>query len=202
VIGLILVGWATPTELAAFGTLAVLVLAALKRVLTLDALIRSVRGTLVVSVMMLMIILGSTTFSQILAFSGASNGLIRWATGLEMDRYLILLSMFLVLVLLGMFMDQLSIMMLTLPIFIPLVTVFQFDPVWFGVIMLLALELSLVTPPFGLLLFVMVGVGPPGTTIGAVSRAAAPYIGCSLLLILLLVAFPQIALWLPGQMLN
>lgn len=202
VIGLILLGWATPTESAAFGTVAVMILAGLKRVLTLDALIKAVRGTLVVSVMMLMIIIGSTTFSQILAFSGASNGMIRWATGLEMDRYMILLAMFLVLVLLGMFMDQLSIMMLTLPIFIPLITVFQFDPVWFGVVMLLALELSLVTPPFGLLLFVMVGVGPPGTTIGAVARAAAPYIGCSLLLILLMVAFPQIALWLPSVMLR
>lgn len=201
VVGLILLGWATPTESAAFGALAVVILALWKRSLTLEAVIRSFRGTLLVSGMMLMIILGSTTFSQILAFSGASAGMIQWATQLEMHPYWILLSMFLVLLLLGMFMDQLSIMMLTLPIFIPLITSLQFDPVWFGVIMLIALEMSLITPPFGLLLFVMVGVGPPGTRIGEVVYAALPYLACTLLLVLLLVLFPGLALWLPNWML-
>lgn len=202
VIGLILLGWATPTESAAFGALSVVVLAVIKRVLTFDVLVRSLRGTVTVSVMMLMIILGSTTFSQILAFSGASGGMINWATGLNVTPYLVLLAMFLVLLVLGMFMDQLSIMMLTLPIFIPLVTAYNFDPVWFGVIMLLALEMSLVTPPFGLLLFVMVGVGPPGTTLGEVAKAAAPYLASAIVLVLLLTAFPQIALWLPGTIFN
>ncbi len=202
VVGLILLGWATPTESAAFGAASVVLLAIVKRALTWEAIIRSFRGTILVSTMMLMIILGSTTFSQILAFSGASGGMIRWATGMDLNPYLVLLSMFVVLVVLGMFMDQLSIMMLTLPIFIPLVIAFEFNPVWFGVIMLLALEMSLVTPPFGLLLYVMVGVGPPGTKIGEVVRAAAPYLLCSLILVLLLVLFPQIALWLPERMLN
>lgn len=202
VVGLILLGWATPTESAAFGAASVVLLALLKRAMTLDALIRSFRGTVLVSGMMLMIILGSTTFSQILAFSGASTGMIRWATGLDMNPYMVLLAMFLVLIVLGMFMDQLSIMMLTLPIFMPLVLALEFNPVWFGVIMLLALEMSLTTPPFGLLLYVMVGVGPPGTKIGEVVRASLPYLGCSLLLVLLLVLFPQIALWLPERMLN
>ncbi|MCC6001185.1 MAG: TRAP transporter large permease [Pararhodobacter sp.] len=202
VVGLILLGWATPTESAAFGAASVVVLALIKRALTLEAIVKSFRGTILVSCMMLMIILGSTTFSQILAFSGASNGMIRWATGMDLNPYMVLLAMFIVLVVLGMFMDQLSIMMLTLPIFIPLIIAFEFNPVWFGVIMLLALEMSLVTPPFGLLLYVMVGVGPPGTKIGEVVRAALPYLGCSLLLVLLLVLFPQIALWLPERMLN
>lgn len=202
VIGLILLGWATPTESAAFGTISVVLLAALKGCLTREAIVRSLRGTLIVSVMMLMIILGSTTFSQILAFSGASAGMIRWSTGFEISPYLMLVAMILVLVLLGMFMDQLSIMMLTLPIFIPLVHALGFDPVWFGVIMLLALELSLATPPFGLLLFVMVGVAPPGTTVGQVAWAAAPFLLCSILLMVMLALEPQIALWLPGLMFN
>ena len=198
VVGVILLGWATPTESAAFGAVSVLLLAAVYRKLTWAAIVRSLRGTLSVSVMMLVIIIGSTTFSQLLAFSGASAGLISWATSFEVSSYVMLTAMFLVLVLLGMFMDQLSIMMLTLPIFMPLVVLYEFDPVWFGVVMLLALELSLATPPFGLLLFVMVGVSPPGTTVGQVARAALPYIGCTLLLVVLLTIFPQIALWLPN----
>lgn len=198
VVGLILLGWATPTESAAFGTLSVLFLAIVHRKLTLDAVIRALRGTLAVTVLMLVIIIGSTTFAQLLAFSGASQGLIAWATSFGAEAYIMLVAMFLVLLILGMFMDQLSIMMLTLPIFMPLVAIYGFNDVWFGVFMLLALEMSLVTPPFGLLLFVMVGVAPRGTTIGQVARAAFPYICCTLLLIVLLVIFPGIALWLPG----
>ncbi|MBN8244754.1 TRAP transporter large permease [Nitratireductor aquimarinus] len=198
VVGLILLGWATPTESAAFGALSVVVLAACYRTLSWQAVVRSLTGTLKVSAMMLMIIVGSTTFSQILAFSGASSGLISFATSFELNAYVVLAVMFLVLLLLGMFMDQLSIMMLTLPIFMPLVGLYGFDQIWFGVVMLLALELSLATPPFGLLLFVMVGVSPRGTTIGQVARAALPYIACTLLLVVLLALFPQLALWLPG----
>ncbi|MBU2486133.1 MAG: TRAP transporter large permease [Alphaproteobacteria bacterium] len=200
VVGLILLGWATPTESAAFGTLAVAILAAVYGKLTWASVIAAMRGTLMVSAMMLMIIVGSTTFSQILAFSGASTGLISYAMSFDFGFYAILALMFLVLILLGMFMDQLSIMMLTLPIFMPLASSYGFDPIWFGVIMLLALELSLATPPFGLLLFVMVGVSPPGTTIGQVAWAAAPYIACTLLLVLILAVFPELALWLPGMM--
>ena len=200
VVGLILLGWATPTESAAFGTLAVAILAAAYRKLTWASVIAAMQGTLMVSAMMLMIIVGSTTFSQILAFSGASTGLISYAMSFDFGFYAILALMFLVLIILGMFMDQLSIMMLTLPIFMPLASSYGFDPVWFGVIMLLALELSLATPPFGLLLFVMVGVSPPGTTIGQVAWAAAPYIACTLLLVLILAVFPDLALWLPGLM--
>ena len=198
VVGLILLGWATPTESAAFGTLAVAILAAVYGKLTWASVIAAMKGTLMVSAMMLMIIVGSTTFSQILAFSGASTGLISYAMSFDFGFYAILALMFLVLILLGMFMDQLSIMMLTLPIFMPLASSYGFDPIWFGVIMLLALELSLATPPFGLLLFVMVGVSPPGTTIGQVAWAAAPYIACTLLLVLILAVFPDLALWLPG----
>lgn len=200
VVGLILMGWATPTESAAFGTLSVAILAAIYRKLTWDSVVRALTGTIRVSAMMLMIIVGSTTFSQILAFSGASSGLIGWATSFDFGFFVMLTLMFLVLLVLGMFMDQLSIMMLTLPIFMPLASVYGFDPIWFGVIMLLALELSLATPPFGLLLFVMVGVSPKGTTIGQVARAALPYISCTLLLVILLAIFPQMATWLPGLM--
>ncbi|WP_421709438.1 TRAP transporter large permease [Algihabitans sp.] len=197
VIGLILLGWATPTESAAFGVLSVILLALLYRCLTWSAVVKALKGALAVTAMMFFIILGSTTFSQVLAFSGATSGLLAWATDFEVSRYVMLLGMLLILVVLGMFMDQLSMMMLTLPIFVPLVTSLGFDPIWFGILMLLALELSLSTPPFGMLLFVMMGVGPPGTTLGEVALAAAPYIACTLLVMLLLTVFPEIVLFLP-----
>ncbi|MCJ1901698.1 TRAP transporter large permease subunit [Paracoccus versutus] len=202
VIGMILLGWATPSESAAFGTLAVLILALLKNVLTLKAIKASLMESLKVSGMMLVIILGSTTFSQIMAFSGASSGLIRFAESLELSPYLLIALMFLIVLILGMFMDQLSIMMLTIPIFMPLILLNGFDPVWFGVVLLLGLELSLATPPFGLLLFVMLSVSPAGTTLMEVARAAAPFILCTLLLVVIVTIFPQIALWLPGLIRN
>ncbi|ETX30264.1 TRAP transporter large permease [Roseivivax isoporae] len=198
VIGLILLGWATPTESAAFGVVAVLILAVAYRRLDRAVLVRSLRGTLAVSAMMLTIIVASTTFAQILAFSGASRGVVTWATSFEVSGYVMLVFIFLVLLVMGMFMDQLSIMMLSLPIFMPLVIHFGFDTVWFGVFMLVALELSLVTPPFGLLLFVMLGVAPRGTTLWDVTKAVFPYILCTLILLVLLVLFPPLATWLPS----
>ncbi|AWK90126.1 TRAP transporter large permease [Azospirillum thermophilum] len=200
VIGLMLLGWATPTESAAFGALSVVVLAALYRVLSWKVVVASLKGTLQVTGMMFLIILGSSTFSQLLAFSGATSGLIGWATGFEVSGHVMLLIMLLVLILLGMFMDQLSMMMLTLPIFMPLIAAYGFDPVWFGVVMLLALELGLATPPFGMQLFIMVGVSPPGTRLGDVARACTPYILCTLVMIFLLALFPDLALMLPRAM--
>ena len=199
VIGLILLGWATPTESAAFGAVSVGVLALCYGKLSVEVLMKALMGTLKVSGMMLMIIIGSTTFSQLLAFSGASSGMISFATGFDLGHYGMLAAMLAVLIVLGMFMDQLSIMMLTLPIFIPLTQMYGIDPVWFGVAMLLALEMSLATPPFGLLLFVMAGVAPKGTTLGQIARAVLPYLACSILLILALVIWPRLATWLPGM---
>ena len=109
-----------------------------------------------------------------------------------------LLIMFGILLVLGMFMDQLSMMLLTVPIFFPLAQTLQFDLIWFAVIVLLALEISFTTPPFGLLLFVMKGVSAPGTTMRDIYIAAMPYMGCAMLLVGLLILFPGIALWLPG----
>ena len=201
VIGVILVimmGIATPSESAAFGCLFVIVLAALYRSLTWDGIVKSVTGALKVTTMALLIIFGSATFSALLAFSGASSGLIKWATAFDLDPTTMLLVMFVILLILGMFMDQLSMMLLTVPIFFPLAETLGFDLIWFAVIVLLALEISFTTPPFGLLLFVMKGVSVPGTTMRDIYIAALPFIGCSILLVALMIAFPGIALWLPS----
>ncbi|QBF33204.1 TRAP transporter large permease subunit [Thalassococcus sp. S3] len=191
-------GIVTPSEAAAFGALGVLILAALFRCLTWDAMKKSVIGALRVTLMAYLIVFGSATFSQLLAFSGASRGLIEWATDFELAPVAMLLVMFAVLLILGMFMEQISMMLLTVPIFFPLATTLGFDPIWFGLIMLLALEISFTTPPFGLLLFVMKGVAPPDTTMRQIYLAAVPFILCSLCVVALLILFPQLALWLPG----
>ena len=191
VIGLIILGIATPTESAGFGALGVVILAALYRVLSWDVIVKSFAGSVRVTAMVLLIILASSTFSQLLAFTGASAGLIDWATKVDLAPIVMLLIMFGVLLILGMFMDQVSMMLITVPIFFPLAQTLQFDLVWFGLVMLLALEISLTTPPFGLLLFVMIGVAPRGTTLWQVALAAAPYIGCALIVLVLLIPVPR-----------
>ena len=191
-------GLITPSEAAAFGALGVLILAVVFRCLSWEAMKKSVIGALRVTLMAYLIVFGSATFSQLLAFSGASSGLIKWATSFDLAPIAMLLVMFGVLLLLGMFMEQISMMLLTVPIFFPLAVTLGFDPIWFGLIILLALEISFTTSPFGLLLFVMKGVAPKDTTMREIYGAAIPYMACSMLLVALLILFPQLALWLPG----
>lgn len=198
IIILMINGVVTPSEAAAFGALGVLILAVIYRCLTLEALKKSISGALRVTLMAYLIVFGSATFSQLLAFSGASRGLVNWAIGFDLEPVAMLMMMFAVLLILGMFMEQISIMLLTVPIFFPLAQTLGFDPIWFGLIMLLALEISFTTPPFGLLLFVMKGVSSPDTSMRDIYLAAMPFILCSLALVVLLVLFPSLALWLPG----
>ncbi len=198
VIVLIVQGWATPSESAAFGCVGVILLAIAYRTFTWRAFHRALFGALRVTAMALLIIFGSATFSKLLAFSGASGGLIDWATGFELPPLTLLLVMFGILLVLGMFMDQLSMMLLTVPVFFPLAAAQGFDLIWFAAVVLLALEIGFTTPPFGLLLFVMKGVAPPGTAMREIYAAAIPYIACAMLVVALLIAVPEIALWLPS----
>jgi len=197
VIGTILLGWATPSEAAAFGVASVLILTALFRCLTWKAFLGAVRGSLRVTAMVFFIIMGSSTFSQILAYSGATSGLVAWVTSIQVEPTLFLLMMFGIILLLGMLIDASSILMLTIPVFIPLAEALHFDLVWFGIILLMGIEMSGTTPPFGMLLFVMLGVAPRGTTLWQAARAAAPFLICDLILVTLLIIFPQLALYLP-----
>jgi tripartite ATP-independent transporter DctM subunit len=195
---IMLTGWATPTEAAALGAVSVIALAACYGELTWKAFVRSIDGALRVTVMAFLIIFGSATFAQVLAFTGASSGLMNWALGFDLSPIGMLLVMIGVLVFLGCFMDQLSMMLLTAPIFFPLAKTLGFDLTWFGLIMLLALEIGYTTPPFGLLLFVMKGVAPPGTSMRDIYLAGLPFIACVFLLIALIIVFPPIATWLPN----
>lgn len=200
VVGSILTGIATPTESGALGIVAVAVLALIFKALDTKAVTTAVTDAARVTGMTFLLITASSTFAQLLAFSGASSGMVRWATSLEMGPTETLLVMALILLILGMFMDQVSMMLITLPIFVPLATTLDFDMIWWGLIMLLMLEVSFTTPPFGLLLFVMYGVSPPGTTLPEVARAALPYIACVFLLIGLVIIFPALATFVPSLM--
>jgi tripartite ATP-independent transporter DctM subunit len=199
-VAMLLMGWATPSESAAFGALAVIVLGLVYRCLTWEAWRLSVVGSLKVTLMAFLIVFGSATFSQLLAFSGASSGLIQWSTSFDLSPIYMLLAIFMVLLVLGTFMEQISIMMLTVPFFFPLAQSLGFDLIWFGIVVLLSLEISFSTPPLGLLLFVMKGVAPAGTTMREIYLAAIPYILCSMLLVAILIVFPGLATWLPSYL--
>lgn len=200
VVGLIFLGIATPTEAAALGALGCLVLAFIYRGLSWEVLKTSVTGTLQVTIMMLMILTGSTAFAQILAYTGASQGLVEFALSIPLPPILVLIAMQIVLLIMGTFMEPLTIMMVTLPIFMPIVEKLAFNSLWFGAIMLLNMEMATTSPPFGLVLFVMKGVAPPGTTMGDIYKAGLPFLGCDAVAMALMMAFPGLVLWLPGLM--
>ena len=199
VVGALSAGWATPTECAALGAFATLVLAAGYRALTFDALMKALKGTAGISGMILFIILGATTFAQILSFSGASNGLVQLITGQGWSAGAIVAGMMLMLVFLGVFVDQVSMMMITLPIFIPIVQRLGIDPVWFGVMFLICMQLGLLLPPHGLLLMTMRGVAPAEVTTGHIFQAVVPYLVMSLLLLAAVFWLPEIATALPHR---
>jgi tripartite ATP-independent transporter DctM subunit len=201
VVGSILAGWATPTESAALGCVASFAIAAAYRMLSLAGLLAALRETAKISAMILFIIVASITFSQILTFSGASRGLLGLIEGLGLTPMAALLGMLGLLLFLGAFMDQVSMILITLPFFMPLARGLGFDPVWFGILMLIVMEISFTTPPFGLLLYVMKGVAPPDITMRQVYSAALPFIVLALMVLLVLVALPGLVTWLPDLML-
>jgi tripartite ATP-independent transporter DctM subunit len=198
VVGAMTGGWATPTESAALGALATIGLALIYRALTFEALIKSLKGTVAITGMILFIILGATTFSQILSFSGATDGLVSAILGQGLSPFAVLVGMMAMLIVLGIFVDQVSMMLITLPVFMPIVQRLGIDPIWFGVLFLICMQLGLLLPPHGLLLMTMKGVAPPEVTMGDIFRAVVPYVLMSIALLALLLWRPEIATWLPG----
>jgi tripartite ATP-independent transporter DctM subunit len=200
VVGSMLTGIATPTESAALGSVASVIAAVGYRSLNRRNLWRSLDQTMRVSVMLFFIIAASITFAQILGFSGATGGMLQVVASWKLGPYEIMLAMIAVLIFLGCFIEPLSMMMLTLPFFMPLARGAGLDLIWFGVVMLVMLEVSFITPPFGLLLFVMRGLAPPGTSTATIYRAALPYFLLHIVAVALILAFPYIATGLPKFM--
>ena len=200
VVGVIYLGVATPSEAAATGAFGCFLYSAIQGRLTFEVIKKSLAGTVKLSVMILFIMTGSQLYSQVLAFSGSVAGLTNLISGIQAHPYIILIVMQLILLLLGMFMNSQSIMMITLPIYMPIINALGFDPVWFAVIYLINIEMGAITPPFGLALFVMKGVASKGTTMQDVARSALPYIGINILAMALIMIFPQIAMVLVHTM--
>lgn len=200
VVGSMFAGWASPTESAAVGAMASLLAAWAYRAMSWQALWKSLIETARVSGVILFVLAASTTFSQLLSFSGASAGLLGLIQSMNVSPLWLVAGMLLILLLMGMVMDQISMMMVCLPFFMPLAQSAGVDLVWLGVMMLVAMEIGLLTPPFGLLLLVMQSVAPRGIELGQVYRAAAPFILLELLLLLMVFCLPWLATALPGLM--
>lgn len=198
VIGAMSTGVSTPTEAAALGALATVILAVCYRVLNWKSLVASLKGTVHITGIVLFIIVGATAFSQLLGFSGATNGLLGAINALNLGPTMLIVSMIVILLILGCFVDQVSMMLLTLPFFMPLVISSGTDPIWFGVLFLIAMQLGLMTPPFGLLLFTMKSVAPHDITLTQVFSAAFPFIVISALMLVAVFFFRPIATWLPA----
>src|SRR5919197_394685 len=197
VIGAMTGGLATPTEAAAIGAAGTIAAAAIYRGLTFANLMKALTGTVAVSGTILFIIVGATTFSQVLSFSGVVNGLIEVVTAMGLSVNALIIAMLLILLFLGCFVDQVSMMLITLPFFMPILQRYAVDPIWFGVLFLICMQLGLLTPPFGLLLFTMKGVAPPSITMNDVFRAAMPYVWFGLLVLMLVFLAPPLATFLP-----
>lgn len=200
VVGSILGGIATPTESASFGAVGAIIAAAAYRSLNWETFRRAVRETGRIAVMVLFIVSASLTFSQILSFSGATSGLLSVMQLVKLSPTELVIGMLLIALLLGCILDPLSIMLITLPFFVPLAEGAGINLIWFGVLLLLALEIGQTTPPFGLLLFVMKSVAPPDITMRHIYIAVAPFILLEVAILTFLVVFPQAVLWLPRLM--
>ncbi len=200
VIGFIFLGVATPTEAAATGTLGSFILAVAYRRLNWDIIKKSVMGTVKVTVMIFMIVIVSTTYGEILAFTGAAAGMTSFISNLNTPPIVILIGMLIVILILGCFMETVAIMMITIPIYMPVINTFHYNPIWFGVLMLIALETGLITPPFGVTLFVMKGVAPPEITMADIWKAVTPYVIVDILCMVLVLTMPSLATIVPSLM--
>jgi tripartite ATP-independent transporter DctM subunit len=198
VLGSMFLGIATPTEAAAVGALGSIGLAALYRRLTLGVVRESLFNTVEVTGLALFIITCSTAFSQILAHTGAAAALAEFATGLAVSPLLVISGMQAVILIMGCFMDAVSIMLITAPLFFPVVKQLGFDPVWFAIVTVVNVELGLLTPPFGLNLFVLKGVCPSDISLGDIYRGVWPFVAINMIVLATVIAFPGLATWLPN----
>ena len=197
VVGTMVLGVATPTEAGSMGVIGAFVVAALAGDLRLDVVVRSVAATTRISAMVLIIIAGSGAFSQILSFSGVTRELVGIVADLEVNRYVILAIMMLIVFVMGTFMESLSILLITIPVFMPIVGALGFDPIWFAVLLLINIEAGLISPPFGISLFALRSVAPQ-LTMKEIYMSALPLIAVFVAVLVAVAAVPDIALWLPN----
>jgi tripartite ATP-independent transporter DctM subunit len=198
VMGSIYAGWATPTESAAVGVIAALLLALAYRKLNLAGLLDCFETTVTVSAMILLIVSAAFYLNFVLGILGVPQALTTFVTSLGLNRTEFLLVLFAFYVVLGCFLETLSMMVGTIPIVFPIVAAYGIDPVWFGIFLVMMCELALITPPVGMNLYVVQGVRNGGS-ISDVITGTLPFLAMLVLLTFALMAFPGIALWLPNR---
>jgi len=198
VMGVIFTGVGTATEAAAIGALASYLLAIAYRKFSLKLLWQTLIGSLRTSGMLLIIIACSAGFSQVLSLTGASRAMVLAVTGSVTSEALVLFIMFFIVFLLGLFIEQASIMMICLPLFMPLVDSYGINEIWFAVIFLILLEVGQFTPPVGLSLFTMKSVSPPEITMGHIMRGAVPYFVIDIVAVGILILIPTIVTFIPN----
>lgn len=199
VMGGLYLGIVTPTEAAGVGAFGSFVIAVVKGKLSMRGLIHCLMETGKTTAMIFLIIIGANIFSSFLGLARIPMGLADFIAGLVLPKIVILMAIVLIYILMGCVMDCYAIMILTVPIIFPVVEALQFDPIWFGVLMVIVLEVGLITPPVGLNVFVL-NAAAPDVPLTVIFRGILPFLVAALLLIVLLILFPDLALFLPSRM--
>ncbi len=198
VLGSIFMGIATPTEAAGVGALGAIIICGLHNKLTWQVIKESCSGTLKITGMALWILIPATLFGVFYASVGAQDMIMEFIETLEVNRYVVLICMQVILMLFGMFMDDYAVVTICAPIMLPVATLLGFDTIWFSVLFILNMQMAYMTPPFGWALIMMKGVAPPGVTTQDIWRAVPPFVLIQFAVLLAVMIFPQIATWLPS----
>jgi tripartite ATP-independent transporter DctM subunit len=202
VLGVIYLGITTPTEAAAIGLVGSLFCAYVRKQLTFPNLKKMFVMGVGINAMVFWIIIGAVAYSRLVTMSGTGEWFSSLVTGLEVNRWLVLLLMQGVFFILGMLLDPAGIILITGPFFLPVITALGFDPLWYGILFVINMNMAYLTPPFGFNLFVIKGVAASELTIGDVYQAVWPFVGLQALALLLVIVFPQLATWLPSLMIK
>jgi tripartite ATP-independent transporter DctM subunit len=200
VLGSIYAGIATPTEAAGIGSLGAILCALIYRKLTWANFRDSVFETGKITAMILWITIGARCFISVFSAVGGDELIREFITGLSVNRWFIMIFIQLILVVLGLFLDEIGIILLCVPIFLPIIKELGFDPIWFGILFLINAQMDYITPPFGYTLFYLKGVAPKGVSMGDIYRAVIPFVIIQAIGLALCMIFPQIILFLPNMM--
>lgn len=200
VLGTIYTGICTPTEAAGIGAMGALLCMALYRRVTFEKVKNALLFTLRTNAMVMWIVIGAACFSHFFAIAGYHDQINEAIMGLGVSRWWIMIFMQLLFIILGMFLNAAAIITLLGPLFVPIIVNLGFDPLWFGILFVVNMEMGYLTPPFGFNLFVLKGVVPEDITMTDIYRSIAPYVGLQVLCLILCMIFPQLITWLPSLM--
>ena len=200
VLGSIFLGIATPTEASAVGAFGALLCCILYRKFNYKVISDSCTETFVITGMAFWILITAKFFSQVYTSIGAQNMILNLISNMGANPWLILITMQIILFLLGMFLDDIAIIIICAPIFLPIAVTLGFDPIWFGIIFILNMQMAYLTPPFGWCLIMMKALAPPEVTTEDIWRSAFPFLGMQAFVLIITILFPALVLWLPKMM--